>query len=98
MPGGRLEPSEEPLAAAIREFREETGHELIDARLILRQNRPAAVAWVCTGLWGPPAAPRSESEPIAEVQFVRRLGDVHPLAFPDDPYDEIEAALGLRLR
>lgn len=99
LPGGRLEPNEDPERGALREFAEETGRRLEAPVCLLRQNRPHGAAWIFVGHWGPPVeVARGAAEPTQEVRFVRRLGDVAPLAFPDDPYEEIEAVLGRRLR
>lgn len=100
LPGGRIEGGESPEAAAGREFAEETGHRLEGARLAVVQDRPRARCWVFAGLWGPSeagSAPRAR-ERIVESRFVRRLGEVAPLSFPLDPYDEIGRAVGHPLR
>jgi 8-oxo-dGTP pyrophosphatase MutT (NUDIX family) len=100
IPGGRLKPGEAPLAAAVREFQEETGHDLVRPELLLTQDRTHGRCHVVTGLWGTALADwdRPAKEAIRELRFVRRLDEVSPLAFPDDPYDEIGAALGRALR
>lgn len=99
IPGGRIEADETPLEAAVREFREETGHDVLDAELVLEQQTPEGVCHVATGRWGPPVEDGpSEDDAIERWRFVSSLDEVEPLAFPDDPYEEIEAALGIELR
>lgn len=100
LPGGGLEPGEAPGDAAEREFLEETGHALDAAEELLAIAKPNGLCHVFTGIWGQ-AGHRLEpeaGEAIVELRFVSRLGDVSPLAFPDDPYDEMARALGARLR
>lgn len=94
LPGGRIEPGEAPLAAAQREFEEETRHGLVGGRVVLEQVRSNGTCWVVAGTWGSPVANAERpGEQIVEVRFVERLSDVSPLAFPDDPYAEIGAAI-----
>lgn len=100
LPGGRVEPHENPLEGAVREFGEEIGHTLKKSELVLRQPREHGLCWVATGLFGSPVQgwhPDQEDK-IVEWRFVRRLSDVEPLAFPDDPYEAMEVALGAKLR
>ncbi|MBI4393450.1 MAG: NUDIX domain-containing protein [Euryarchaeota archaeon] len=99
LPGGRLRAGEDAVIGALREFEEEIGHSLHEATLALTQKRPNGICHVVTGLMGPPIPgyARSAHEKIAEWRFVTRLGDLSPLAFPEDPYAEIEAVLGARL-
>lgn len=100
LPGGKMEPGEPATTAAMREFEEETGHQLLEVHLVLEQARPNGRCFVVTGRWGPPLVgyKRTSKEVIRELRFVARLGDVTPLAFPNDPYEEIEEALRRSLR
>lgn len=99
LPGGRLEPGESGVEAARREFAEETARELVDARQLLVQEKPNGRCHVVVGVWGPPTQRAvREEEAIQEARFVDALEDVQPLAFPDDPYEAIETALGWRIR
>jgi 8-oxo-dGTP diphosphatase len=98
LPGGRLHAGEDPVDGARREFREETGRTLENARLVHVRRRGTAKVYTFTGLvgdavlnGGPPG------EPVAETRLVRNLGQLTPLSFPDDPYGEIGRALGRRI-
>ena len=71
LPKGLLEPGEEPLACALREFREETGIELpVDPRIVLlgeitQKGGKRVIGFACEGDWdgsGPPASNTFELE------------------------------------
>lgn len=95
LPGGRVRPDEDPVEAAVREFGEETGHRLLDPKLVVEQERERGTFFVVAGRWGPQGEDLTrEAEPIVERRFVERVTDVEPLAFPDDPYDAVGEALG----
>lgn len=100
LPGGRVELHENPLLAALREFGEETGNRLLDPEIVLKTPTEKGRCFVVAGRWGPPAEGHDPSveDKIVETTFVERLDEVEPLAWPDDPYDEIEHALGVTLR
>jgi len=98
LPGGRIEEDEDALAAAQREFAEETGHRLERARIILVQHRKPGLCHVVTGRWGRAIDDSVGDEAVVEHRFVGSVDEVAPLAFPDDPYDEMGRALGTRLR
>lgn len=101
IPGGHIEAGESPLEAGVREFAEETGHTILGPKVVLRQDREVGHCTVITGLLGPAggegAGGVAPDEAITEWRFVERITDVEPLAFPDDPYGEIEQALGVPL-
>ncbi len=101
IPGGHIEPDESPLEAGVREFAEETGHTILDAELVLQQDREVGHCTVITGLLGPAKGEGeggvAPDEAITEWRFVERITDVAPLAFPEDPYEEIGQALGVSL-
>lgn len=99
IPGGHVEEDESPAQAARREFAEEIGHQLVDFHPVTVQERDVGTCHVYAGHLGEPVedeAPRDEQ--IADWRFVGRLGEVEPLAFPDDPYEAIEDQLGVSLR
>ena len=100
LPGGTVKPAENPLIGGVREFGEETGHLLRKAKVALKHVTGRGTCWIIQGLWGDPVEGH-EGDPggvIEEVRFVESLHDVHPLAWPDDPYDQIESAVGAKLR
>lgn len=100
LPGGTVRPGENPLVGAVREFGEETGHRLQGAEIALKLPTEHGTCWVVSGRWGPAVEghePHPE-EQIEETRFVGALDEVAPLAWPEDPYDAIEAAIGVELR
>lgn len=102
IPGGHVEDDETPLQAAQREFAEEIGRRVEDLEPVLVQHRSVGDCHVFTGRLGEPVDPHGTGSPrddkIVDWQLVEALTDVEPLAFPGDPYGEIEDALGVRLR
>lgn len=96
LPGGKVEPGEGPVHAALREFREETGHLLGSPHYVMKLRKPNGTCHVFTGNLGSAAQGRDEGEVVRESRWFSRLPRELGLAFPDDPYDEIGAKLGLR--
>jgi len=95
LPGGWIEDGEDPLEAGRREFEEETGRALGDARRV--ELSPGA-PWTAlvTGLLGPPGR-KAEGDVVVEWRLVQSLRDAPGLSFPDDPYHLIGSALDRRL-
>ena len=91
LPGGRAEPGETPLECAQREFHEETGRRLRDARPLLRRESPLGDGPVFLGeTTSAPLAPL-EKETEATAWF-RELPPRGELSFPDYPYVETFSA------
>jgi 8-oxo-dGTP pyrophosphatase MutT (NUDIX family) len=98
IPGGHLEEGESPAEAARREFAEEIGHALEALSPVLVQEREVGTCHVFAARVGPRTREGdTHDDRIVDWRFVERLGDVEPLAFPDDPYAEIEEELGVEL-
>lgn len=98
LPGGKLEGKEGPVHCALREFREETGHVLDAPRFVFKMPRPNGTCFVFTGGLGDRVQALHENEAVGAMRWYSRLPPARQLAFPDDPYDEIGDALGLRFR
>jgi 8-oxo-dGTP pyrophosphatase MutT (NUDIX family) len=100
LPGGKVEGKEGPVHCALREFREETGHLLSEPRFVMKVRKPEATCFVFTGGVGTRVQAGGDSdrdEAVQETKWFRRLPKAD-LAFPDDPYDEIGAALRIAFR
>jgi 8-oxo-dGTP pyrophosphatase MutT (NUDIX family) len=96
LPGGTVEEGEAPLATARREFHEEIGRRLDDAHLVQTWPTPEGTCHVASGRLGDRLGEGEAA--IREWRLVRSLDEVEPLAWPDDPYEEIERALNVELR
>lgn len=95
LPGGKLEGNEGPVRCALREFREETGHLLLDARYVFKLEKSNGTCHVFTGRLGEKVHEVGGDEAIVETAWFDQLPE-DGLAFPDDPYDAIGDALNLR--
>lgn len=103
LPGGRVEPDEDLVDAARREWDEETGLALHHLEPLLLHHRAGGDrGHVFLGAMHPDERPVSAArrhdpaEKIDEVRPVARLDAVSPLAFPDDPYPEVAGAVWRR--
>ncbi len=96
LPGGKVEAHEGPVRCALREFREETGHLLADPKFVLKLEKDNGTCFVFKGGLGPAAQGSNEDEAIEEIGWFTELPE--QLAFPDDPYEEIGAEMGVRFR
>ncbi|HUL62869.1 MAG TPA: NUDIX domain-containing protein [Methanocella sp.] len=83
MPGGKVDPGEEPEAAAAREFREETGYEVDGLRVVERE--PGGLVY--TGDVSRRLAARPDQREIAAVAFFESLPD--DLSFPLVEYERM---------
>lgn len=97
LPGGKIEGKEGPVRCALREFREETGHLLREPKYVFRLEKENGTCHVFTGEMGEKVSQVAEDEAITETSWFERLPD-DDLAFPDDPYDAMGTALGIRFR
>ncbi len=95
LPGGKLEDNEGPVHCALREFREETGHLLGDPKFVLKMQKDNGTCYVFTGTLGARVSGMDDDMIDAMEWFDALPGE---LAFPDDPYEEMGAALGLSFR
>lgn len=90
LPGGTVEPGEEPLAGARREFTEETGHDWILPELVQRRTGPLGEGYVyLCGVGGRVGEPEATTQGI---EYFTRLPPRDQLSFPDDPYEDLFAA------
>jgi 8-oxo-dGTP pyrophosphatase MutT (NUDIX family) len=93
MPGGKVNPGEQPDAAAVREFREETGHSVAGLRIIERE--PGGLVYM--GELGPEIAGKPDVKEIAGVAMFRKLPA--ELSFPLVEYERmLDAARKARQR
>ncbi|OPY25390.1 MAG: hypothetical protein A4E28_03135 [Methanocella sp. PtaU1.Bin125] len=86
MPGGKVDPGEEPEAAAVREFREETGFDVTGLRVIERE--PGGLVYI--GDVGREVAVRPDKKEIAASAFFKSLPE--DLSFPLVEYERMLAA------
>lgn len=94
LPGGKLEGMEGPVHCALREFREETGHLLASPKFVMKLAKANGTCFVFTGGLG--AAVDVEADgAVAGFRWFSRLPRGERLAFPDDPYAEMGAKLGI---
>ena len=91
LPGGRGEAGEDPYQCAVREFREETGRELIEPQILLRRETELGDGHVFLGMTTSEPTSSLELETEATAWF-RALPPRDELSFPDDPYVETFAA------
>jgi 8-oxo-dGTP diphosphatase len=86
MPGGQVNPGEEPAEAAAREFREETGYDVAGLRVIERE--PGGLVYL--GDVGRKLTTRPDLREIAAVEFFDSLPD--ELSFPLVEYERMLTA------
>ncbi len=96
LPGGKFEGMEGPVHCALREFREETGHLLSEPQFVTKIQKPNGTAFVFKGHLGAKVR-EIEDRVIDRYQWFDRLPE-EELGFPDDPYDEMGQAIGIRFR
>jgi 8-oxo-dGTP diphosphatase len=83
MPGGKVEAGEEPKAAAVREFREETGYDVTNLRIIERE--PGGLVYM--GELGRELAEKPDKREIVAVAMFSRLPA--ELSFPLVEYERM---------
>lgn len=96
LPGGKLDDKEGPVHCALREFREETGHLLAEPKFVLKKEKDNGTCYVFKGRLGTKVQDRPDGEAVRDMQWRANLPPEDELAFPDDPYDEIGEAMGVR--
>ncbi|MCA1811676.1 MAG: NUDIX domain-containing protein [Halobacteriales archaeon] len=94
LPGGKLEGGEGPVHCALREFREETGHLLSSPKFVMKLQKPNGTCYVFTGGLGAETGD-AEDAAVGEARWFSRLPRGERLAFPEDPYAEMGAKLGI---
>ncbi|HEX2066870.1 MAG TPA: NUDIX domain-containing protein [Candidatus Thermoplasmatota archaeon] len=94
LPGGKVEAGEGPVHCALREFREETGHLLASPRFVMKLRKPNGTCFVFTGGLGP-RVEGAQDGAVGGMRWFSRLPRGQRLAFPDDPYAEMGARLGI---
>lgn len=94
LPGGKIEPNEGPVHCALREFREETGHLLSSPHFVMKLAKDNGLCYVFTGGLGAKVSEVADAAITGQSWFAR-LPREEGLAFPDDPYAEIGAKLGI---
>lgn len=95
LPGGTVEGGESGLMAAVREFREEIGHDLAEPWVVLETGTSEGACTVVAGFLG--EAVQAREDAIEAWRWVSSLSEVDALAWPDDPYGAIGEALGVSL-
>jgi 8-oxo-dGTP pyrophosphatase MutT (NUDIX family) len=95
LPGGKLEPMEGPVHCALREFREETGHLLSAPKFVMKLAKPNGTCYVFTGGLGTAVEAPEPDGAVLGFRWFGRLPRGERLAFPDDPYAEMGAKLGI---
>ncbi len=86
MPGGKVDPGENPEAAAVREFREETGFDVTGLHVI--EHEPGGLVFV--GSVGQRLDLQPDQKEIAGVAFFDRLPE--ELSFPLVEYERMLTA------
>jgi 8-oxo-dGTP pyrophosphatase MutT (NUDIX family) len=94
LPGGKLEGMEGPVHCALREFREETGHLLASPKFVMKLAKANGTCFVFTGGLGAPVGGAADAA-VGGFRWFSRLPRAERLAFPDDPYAEMGAKLGI---